>query len=189
MILPKPCSLQNLSQLQPAIERWMGSLISISNTDCSKMYFVWNEVVGNFSSISMHVLFPLCRNYFTLVKHCNLVFQWRRGFLLTAWGELTDGNFSWYGEGFWNAIPYDLTLGTFLILSDGVGCTPKSRTAVQKFHYKHFRTYQLEGHYLWLGILFLQAEKAYVQFGNLEGNTWHLVEVPQQGGWSVAGRA
>lgn len=35
----------------------------------------------------------------------------------------------------------------------------------------------------------MQAEKAYVQFGNLEGNTWHLVEVPQQGGWAVAGRA
>lgn len=118
MILSKPCSLQNLSQLQPTVKRWMGSLINISNTDCSKMYFVWNEVIGNFSSISMHVLFPLYRkrNYFTLVKHCNLVFQWRHGFLLTAWGELTDGNFSWYGERFsWygerNAMPYEVTFG------------------------------------------------------------------------------
>lgn len=82
-------------------------------------------------------------------------------------------------------------LGTFLILSDRVGGTPKGHTAVQKFLtgqflYKHFRTYQLEGHYLWLGILFLQAEKAYVQFGNLEGNILHLVEVSQQGGWAVS---
>lgn len=45
-ILPKPCVLQNLSQLQPAMEKWMGSLISISNTDCSKMYFSEMKSLG-----------------------------------------------------------------------------------------------------------------------------------------------
>lgn len=146
MMLPKPCSLQNLSQLQPAIERWMDSLISISNIDCSKMYFVWNEV-GNFSSISMHVLFPLYRkrNYFTLVKHCSLVFQWRHGFLLTAWGELTDGNFSWYGEGFWNAIPYELTFGNIPDSVTDLEVLPRTILLCKSFWhwqflYKHFKT-------------------------------------------------
>lgn len=160
------------------------------------MHFVWNEFIRNFSSISMCVLFPFYRkrNYFTI----NIAFQSLNedmGFSSLPVDELTGWKLQLIQ---WcvlqcNSLGIDLQEHCWFSVAESCRYSQGPYWAVPEF-----LTQIIPLQALWglpvgrplclVGNSVLTSWEGLCADWTLRGNTWHLAELPQQGGWAVAGK-